>query len=48
MGCDYHYIHHRYNWYNFGFMTLLFDESFQTVKHPGLDAQAYAIGEKVS
>ena len=22
MGCDYHYIHHRYNWYNFGFMTV--------------------------
>ena len=21
MGCDYHYIHHRYNWYNFGFMV---------------------------
>ena len=20
--CDYHYIHHRYNWYNFGFMTV--------------------------
>lgn len=34
MGCDYHYIHHRFNWYNFGFMTILFDSMFKTVKHP--------------
>ena len=47
MGCDYHYIHHRYNWYNFGFMTLLFDELFRTVKHPRQDARAFALGEKV-
>lgn len=46
MGCDYHSIHHRYNWYNFGFMTLLCDELFRTVKHPGPDARDYAIGKK--
>ena len=34
MGCDYHYIHHRYNWYNFGFMTVTMDTLFKTVKHP--------------
>ena len=37
MGCDYHYYHHKYNWYNFGFMTVLFDTMFGTVKHPGPD-----------
>merc|ERR1719454_1575261 len=46
MGCDYHYIHHRYNWYNFGFMTLLFDELFRTVKHPKEEAVQFAIGAK--
>ena len=46
MGCDYHLIHHRYNWYNFGFMTLLCDELFHTVKHPKQDASEYAIGKK--
>ncbi|EOD34033.1 hypothetical protein EMIHUDRAFT_441353 [Emiliania huxleyi CCMP1516] len=45
MGCDYHYIHHRYNWYNFGFMTLLFDSLFRTVKHPRHDALALSRGE---
>ena len=45
MGCDYHYIHHRYNWYNFGFMTLLFDSLFKTVKHPRKDALALARGD---
>ena len=44
MGCDYHYIHHKYNWYNFGFMTLLFDTLFGTVKHPGADALAVSRG----
>jgi len=34
MGCDYHYIHHRYNWYNFGYMTITMDTLFRTVKHP--------------
>jgi hypothetical protein len=38
MGCDYHYIHHKYNWYNFGFMTQLFDTLFGTIKHPKADA----------
>ena len=38
MGFDYHYIHHRYNWYNFGFMTVTMDTLFRTVKHPGKDA----------
>tara|TARA_A100001015_G_scaffold319389_1_gene442125 strand:+ start:1541 stop:1948 length:408 start_codon:yes stop_codon:yes gene_type:complete len=38
MGSDYHYIHHRYNWYNFGFITLLFDTIFQTAKHPKKNA----------
>merc|ERR1719443_2397812 len=38
MGCDYHYIHHRYNWYNFGFMTVTMDTLFKTVKHPKEDA----------
>ncbi len=45
MGCDYHYIHHKYNWYNFGFMTLLFDEVFGTVKHPDPAALAESRGE---
>lgn len=35
MGCDYHYLHHKYNWYNFGFMTVFWDTIFNTVKHPG-------------
>lgn len=46
MGCDYHYIHHRYNWYNFGFMTVLFDTMFKTVKHPKQDALALSRGLK--
>merc|ERR1719224_289786 len=45
MGCDYHYIHHRYNWYNFGFMTVFFDTLFKTVKHPKEDALAKSHGE---
>lgn len=35
MGCDYHYLHHKYNWYNFGFVTVFWDTIFKTVKHPG-------------
>ena len=35
MGCNYHYLHHKYNWYNFGFMTVFWDTVFKTVKHPG-------------
>ena len=46
MGCDYHFIHHRYNWYNFGFMTLLFDTLFKTAKHPRDDAIDLALGKK--
>ena len=46
LGCDYHYIHHRYNWYNFGFMTVFFDTVFKTVKHPKDDAFALSRGEK--
>jgi len=46
MGCDYHYIHHRYNWYNFGFMTVFFDTLFKTVKHPKADAFALSRGLK--
>lgn len=34
MGCDYHYVHHKYNWYNFGFMTRTFDYLFGTLKTP--------------
>merc|ERR1719217_2007832 len=45
MGCDYHYIHHRYNWYNFGFMTLLFDTMFNTAKHPKEDALELSRGD---
>ena len=45
MGCDYHYIHHRYNWYNFGFMTVTMDTLFKTVKHPRDDAVAKSRGE---
>ena len=45
MGCDYHYIHHHCNWYNFGFMTVLFDEIFGTIRHPALDASQYALGK---
>jgi len=46
MGCDYHYIHHRYNWYNFGFMTITMDALFRTVKHPKDDAVALSRGGK--
>merc|ERR1719258_837278 len=46
MGCDYHYIHHRYNWYNFGFMTVFFDTMFRTVKHPRADSLALSRGDK--
>ena len=46
MGCDYHFIHHRYNWYNFGFMTLLFDTLFKTAKHPRDDAIDLALGKE--
>lgn len=45
MGCDYHYIHHRYNWYNFGFMTVTMDTLFRTVKHPKDDALAKSHGQ---
>ncbi|ETO36017.1 hypothetical protein RFI_01047 [Reticulomyxa filosa] len=34
MGADYHFIHHKYNWYNFGFFTMFFDWLFGTLKHP--------------
>jgi len=46
MGCDYHYIHHRYNWYNFGFMTVMMDTLFSTVKHPKSDAFELSRGIK--
>ena len=32
MGCNYHYIHHRYNWYNFGLFTVLWDTVFRTLR----------------
>ena len=44
MGCDYHNIHHRYNWYNFGFMTVLFDWAFGTLRHPPADSVLCAKG----
>ena len=44
MGCDYHNIHHRYNWYNFGFMTILFDSVFGTIRHPTRESRLYALG----
>jgi len=34
MGADYHFIHHKYNWYNFGFFTVFWDYMFGTLKHP--------------
>lgn len=34
MGSDYHAVHHKYNWYNFGFFTQFWDWMFSTVKHP--------------
>jgi len=37
MGADYHFIHHKYNWYNFGFFTMFFDSLFGTLKHPTPD-----------
>jgi len=40
MGADYHYIHHRDNWYNFGLFTMLWDGIFGTLRHPRQD-QAY-------
>ena len=46
MGCDYHYIHHRWNWYNFGFMTVTLDTLFNTVKHPKHDAFELSRGAK--
>ena len=30
----------RYNWYNFGFITVTMDTLFRTVKHPRDDALA--------
>ena len=45
MGCDYHYIHHHCNWYNFGFMTILFDTVFGTIRHPAIDSTQYALGK---
>ena len=32
MGCDYHCVHHRYNWYNFGLFTVLWDSAFGTLR----------------
>jgi lathosterol oxidase len=46
MGCDYHYIHHRYNWYNFGFMTIMMDSLAGTIRHPNSDALAVSRGER--
>lgn len=34
MGADYHFLHHKFNWYNFGFYTLFWDSICKTVKHP--------------
>ena len=34
MGGDYHYIHHKYNWYNFGLWTMFWDYLFGTLRHP--------------
>jgi sterol desaturase/sphingolipid hydroxylase (fatty acid hydroxylase superfamily) len=34
MGPDYHYVHHKYDWYNFGFFTMFWDWVFSTLKHP--------------
>eukprot|EP00483_Globobulimina_turgida_P010447 UN10468 len=34
MGADYHFVHHKYNWYNFGFFTMFWDWVFGTLKHP--------------
>eukprot|EP01083_Nonionella_stella_P098572 277226_1 len=34
MGADYHFVHHKYNWYNFGFFTIFWDWVFGTLKHP--------------
>ena len=44
MGCDYHYIHHKHNWYNFGFMTVAMDTLFGTIKHPKPDALGLSHG----
>jgi len=37
MGSAYHFIHHKYNWYNFGFYTVFWDYIFGTLKHPKID-----------
>jgi sterol desaturase/sphingolipid hydroxylase (fatty acid hydroxylase superfamily) len=34
MGADYHYIHHRDNWYNFGLFTQFWDYWYGTLRHP--------------
>mmetsp|Transcript_50644 Transcript_50644/g.84231 ORF Transcript_50644/g.84231 Transcript_50644/m.84231 type:complete len:284 (-) Transcript_50644:296-1147(-) len=37
MGADYHFVHHKFNWYNFGFFTVFWDWVFGTLKHPTKD-----------
>ena len=42
MGCDYHFIHHRYNWYNFGLFTMFWDWAYGTLKHPDASVDEFA------
>jgi len=37
MGADFHYIHHRDNWYNFGLFTRLWDHLNGTLRDPSLE-----------
>jgi len=37
MGADFHYIHHRDNWYNFGLFTRLWDYMNGTLRDPNLE-----------
>jgi len=37
MGADFHYIHHRDNWFNFGLFTRFWDWLFGTLRDPQLE-----------
>ena len=39
MGADYHFVHHKYNWFNFGLFTACCDSMWGTLKHPGESAE---------
>jgi len=48
MGADYHYIHHRDNWYNFGLFTQLWDWLYGTLRDPSTDPRIIRKSQKGS